>query len=233
MPPSRHNKNGSMDPITRRRLAGMRYESAEQAYASTISATSSIFERLKLGQSISREEKKVLERYQAALFAFITKELAGPAACTLEVAVEEDDDFDCVIRATTPNGQDYRPIQLKEVPSRSSDAQQALQEQILKLQRYVPELSVGIWINCEGRIRLERLSFDDLRIEQLWLFGTVADGETAVHGGCIADWVDGCCWSGRLSSNGGRIQTKLKRLRFRHSPNGGPHGAKDNVPPKA
>lgn len=213
MRPNDQNRAYLMDRMTERKLAGLRYESAEFAYASSLPVVESIFARLQSSQSISREDKKTLERYQAALLAFVTKELAGSTACTVEVAVQEDDDFDCVIRATTPTGQAYRPVQLKEVPSRSTDAHQALQEQIVKLRKYGPELSVGIWINCDGQIRLQELSFNGLRIEQLWIFGTAAPGVTTIHGGTIDCWVSGVCWSDVLNSTG----THLKQTRFKRA----------------
>lgn len=200
-----------MDTITKRRLARFSYEDPEEAYALVISKVLPIFDLQRRGESISRSEKKTLERYQGALLAFVEKELAGVLA-TIDVAFVEADDFDVVIRSTFPDGgKVYRPVQLKQVPSRVSDAQRALQDQISKHAKYMPDLCVAIWFNCEGRIDLGMLSFDGLRIGQLWLLGTVGEGTTEIHGGVVADWTVGLCWHGLLTSTGRQV----KPIRFK------------------
>lgn len=200
-----------MNPIMVRRLAGLPYEDPEKAYASVITKVLPIFDSLRRWKSISRDEKATIERYQGALLAFVNTERSGDSA-TIDVAFVEADDFDVVIRATFPNGtMAYRPVQLKQVPSHAPDAQRALQDQISKLAKYGPDLSVAIWINCEGRIDLGMLSFDRLRIGQLWLFGTVGEGTTEIHGGVVADWAVGLCWHGLLTSTG----RQAKPFRFK------------------
>lgn len=117
------------------------------------------------------KQKTHREIWQTALFSHgMSVALALPS---LEFAIIEEDDYDCVVRWTDEEGEHYVPVQLKEVVPGDLNQTATIESEIAKLTKYTssPELVVALFLNRAGRFDLSRIKVPSLTISQLWMFG--------------------------------------------------------------
>lgn len=203
-----------MNPILKRRLASLNYEDPETILRRLMPTIVGILQKPETVSHLSAKQKnKLLEEHQAAFLAFMMKHIAGCQA-RVTVCVKELDDFDCTIKGEIGSDTVYKPVQLKQLPSRQVNREIELQGIINKLKTQYPtssDLVVAIWINRDIKLDFRLLRFDGLKIEQLWFFGDSVTGNTTLDGGVVADLISGVRWSG-LMRNG--IPT-VRRIRFK------------------
>lgn len=150
-----------MDPILRRRLASLKYSDPELLLREVLPTIETILLKPDLAKQMPAKERKAcLEKYQAAFLAFLMKHSTRSTA-RVTVAVQEDDDFDCVLKAEIMDGETaYKPVQLKQLPSDEVNTRTDIQTEINKLQKYAsPRLSVAFWVtpSSSGHIYTARL----------------------------------------------------------------------------
>lgn len=154
-----------------------------------------------------------IEQHQAGFLALFMKQIAEPHA-DVTLALNEDDDYDCVIRAIDAEGRTaYKLVQLKQLSSHQLNDQLDLQAFINRLGTKYPssgDLVLAIWINRDIQFTFSQLDFSRLRVEQLWLFGDSADGTVAMDGGLVSDLIAGVRWSCVMRN----LRPTVKRVRF-------------------
>ena len=116
--------------------------------------------------------KEWREAREAALFAY------GISTAALEMPVKvtkaEKQDFDCVLRWTSDEGDHFFPVQLKELPPAEVNADVTLDDLFEKLSKYSGEkdLSVVISLNRRARIPLTPwLGVRRPRVKEVWYMG--------------------------------------------------------------
>lgn len=119
----------------------------------------------------TKEQRGLLERRQAALFAWGLVQMLGLKS--LEFAVNEGADYDAVFRWLDNDAVCYRPVQLKEVVSEYRNQAADLQSVLSSLTKYrdASDLTVAIYVNrrMTGDYTFEFP--DGLTIGELFLFG--------------------------------------------------------------
>lgn len=202
-----------MDPILKRLLMAQRHVEPERLLNDVLPSVSAILERPETIRHMShREQSRVPEKYQAALLAFIMRNLGGERM-NISVCFKEIADSDCVLKAIDPqSGPVFKLVQLKQLPPHALNPDATLQGLIKRLgTKYSRDLIVGIWINRDSKWDLRELDFSGLGFEQLYLFGVHPSGHVTIHGGVVADLKSGVCWAG--SFQGG--VPAIKPLRFK------------------
>ncbi len=195
-----------MDAISYRRFASLEYVDPENLLKELLPT----IELIQQGAFNGGQRKAIVEKYQAALFAYILGQ-NNRFRPVISVCIKEDDDFDCVIKAVEPDGHTvFRPVQLKEFSNRNPKGSK-IQAEIDKLKKYSSGLSVVFWVNRDVKIDLSKLDFSDLKIQQLWFMGDSSSGEVTLHGGLIRDLISGLCRAKLLKE--GKIQTLKRRFR--------------------
>ena len=117
------------------------------------------------------KQKTHREIWQAALFSHgMSVALSLPS---LEFAIAEENDYDCVVRWIDAETEHYAPVQLKEVVPADLNPTATIESEIAKLTKYAssPELVVALFFNRAGRFDLARIKVPSLTIGQLWMFG--------------------------------------------------------------
>lgn len=199
----------SMDNILRRQCERLPYQVPEELLKEVLPDAELLFSSQPNARFTSKERKKIRETLQAGYLAFMVKHMSGSNA-EVTVAVEELEDFDCTLKSVNGDETVYRPVQLKELPSKESNPSDlSLQELLDDLKKYVssPELIVSIWINRNVRIDLSQVVITGLTFQQLWLVGDRPDGAVTMHGGIIADWNVGRIREGVIIHGKHRIRT--------------------------
>jgi hypothetical protein len=123
------------------------------------------------------KQKTPREIWQAALFSCgMSSALKLPS---LEFAISEEQDYDCVVRWIEGDTENYVPVQLKEIVPPDLNENTTIEEELAKLSKYVssPELVFAVFLNRPGPIDLASIKSLNLRVAGLWLFGNKsADG---------------------------------------------------------
>ncbi len=117
------------------------------------------------------KQKTHRETWQAALFSHgVTVSLSLPS---LEFAIVEEEDYDCVVRWIAASTVNYAPVQLKEIVPNELNPTATIDGEIAKLTKYAtsPELIVALFLNRAGRFELRSIKIPSLPIGQLWMFG--------------------------------------------------------------
>jgi endonuclease YncB( thermonuclease family) len=117
------------------------------------------------------KQKTQREIWQAALFAHgMSVSLNYPS---LELAISEDEDYDCVVRWIDGDTEKYVPVQLKEVVPTDLNPATSIYKELSKLSKYVasPELVIALFLNRAGRIDLVSVKAPVLSVAELWFFG--------------------------------------------------------------
>ena len=186
-----------MDLILRKRLAILNYEDPESILHRVIPTIEGILQKPETVSHLSSAEiNKNLQHYQAAFLAFMVKHMMGRFAI-VSLSLQDVDDFDCVLRAVTPDLTLYKTVQLKHLPSDQINPNVDLQMLLDKIRRKYcssPELIVVIWINRDMKLDLNTLNFDGLAVGQLWFSGDGPSGEITLTGGTIPDLRKGVCY---------------------------------------
>lgn len=202
-----------MDAILQRKLAGLgEYENPKALLGKILPTVEAILKQTDQAKFLTdRQKKKYLEKYQAAFLAFMVGQSVGSRA-TVTVCTEEDDDFDCVIKAIEPDGKTvFRPFQLKQLPSHQVNQHVEIQTEVDKLKKYSSDLAVAFWINRDIKIELSQLRLAGLKIQQLWFFGDSQTGEVSLHGGNIRKLMSGLCFVGVMRN--GKLRKRLQRFK--------------------
>ena len=122
---------------------------------------------------IQKDAKKVKERWMAAAFALAVQEciLNRPVG----VRPYEEDDYDCVLSWYGTKTRQFRPVQLKELPSIEKNPKETLYSIINKLNKYPdsPGLTVAIYGHRNGPIipSLYSRIAEETPVAEIWLFG--------------------------------------------------------------
>ena len=92
---------------------------------------------------------------------------------SLEFAISEDVDYDCVIRWLHNDVANYAPVQLKEFVPDDLNPTASIDDELSKLSKYAtsPDLVVALFFNRALRINLSGIKIPALPIGELWLFG--------------------------------------------------------------
>lgn len=117
------------------------------------------------------KQKTHREIWQAALFSHgMSEALSFPS---LEFAMVEEEDYDCVVRWIDADTENYAPVQLKEVVPAELNPAATIESEIAKLTKYAtsPDLVVALFMNRAGRLYLRSIKVPTLPVGQLWLFG--------------------------------------------------------------
>lgn len=118
--------------------------------------------------------KVARELWEACLFAHgIGSSVLGTE---VYIAPMESQDYDCVAQYIVDGTRHYVPLQIKELVPAHVNPEASLQTEIDKLTKYQDsaDLIVAIHLNRQFRFELDQLRIPDLRISELWLFGSVA-----------------------------------------------------------
>jgi hypothetical protein len=190
-------KEVTMDKILKKQLAALNYIEPEELGRNIMSTVIGILQKPETVSHLSDKEKNVfLEKHQAGFLAFMYKYFSGSRA-TVTVCVTELQDFDCVIKGVMEEGDIvYKRVQLKQLANHEKSKN--LQAIIDKLKSQYPtssDLVVAIWINRDINLEFERLDFNGLNIQQLWLFGDSILGELTLDGGSVSELVSGLRWA--------------------------------------
>lgn len=122
---------------------------------------------------IQKDAKKVKECWMAAAFALTVQEciLNRPVG----VRLYEEDDYDCVLSWYGTKTRQFRPVQLKELPSIEKNSKETLYHVINKLNKYPdsPGLTVAIYGHRAGPIipSLYSQIAEETPVGEIWLFG--------------------------------------------------------------
>jgi len=157
-----------VNAIQRRQVRALHYLTPEELGYDIIPVAESIIENREAARHLTgKQRKEYLEKYQAALLAFMFKYGARSIA-DVTVCVLEDSDFDCILRLIH-NGKDavYKPVQLKQLVNHDQNDHVEVQTEINKLKKYNSshDLFVSIWVNRDVAFDLSHLDFNGLRIE--------------------------------------------------------------------
>ena len=122
---------------------------------------------------IQKDHKKIKEAWMAAAFAL------GLQKCILNrpvgVGLYEEDDYDCVLSWDGTQSPQFRPVQLKELPSIRKNAKETLYHIIKKLRKYPDSsgLTVAIYGRRAGPIipSLYSQIAEETPVAEIWLFG--------------------------------------------------------------
>ena len=201
-----------MDKIFQRVCKGLTYTTPE-GLLTEIMADAEVLLRSQGSCGFSSARRKhILETLQAGYLGFMVKHISGVHA-EVTVAVKELDDFDCVLKGIAEGQTVYRPVQLKQIPPKEFNPGDVSLDQILDdLKKYTssPELIISIWINRDILIDLSEINVSGLTIQQLWIVGDRPDGAVEIHGGTIADWLEGLCWEGTMHKG----RPSVRQIRF-------------------
>lgn len=101
---------------------------------------------------------------------------------SIDIAIDEDSDYDCVAKWRDQDIEYFTPIQLKEFVPAKLNYEQKLQDIISSLPAHYPdskELTVAIYINRKTKIDFNSINIPkNLKIKELWFFGSVSQDKT-------------------------------------------------------
>ena len=136
----------------------------------------------------TRKLRKHLELRQAALFSFgIGQAIGTPVA----FAPSEASDYDFVTRRVESDQVLFTPVQLKETVPQHLNPTTELRAVLEGLRKYAvgEDLVVAIHLNRGGRIDLSGVVVPRVRISEVWLFGSISEGQSRwlLYGNLLRD----------------------------------------------
>ena len=168
-----------MDHI--RGLAGLQYKNA-QNWLKTLSGIESRTAFIQMDPKIRSFRTNKLKKWKqsrgAALFC---EGISRRYNQSIDIAIEEDSDYDCMAKWHNQDVEYFTPIQLKEFVPSNLNQDQNLQDIILSLTKYTDseDLTVGIYINRKIKIDFKRIKIPrNLKIGELWFFGCASQDKT-------------------------------------------------------
>lgn len=126
----------------------------------------------------------------------------------VELALEEADDFDGVIRISPADKTQqlaFVPLQIKELPSGEKNPKVSIQDLIDKAAQQYPqsaELIVAIFIERAISFDFAKLDFSKLKIQQFYLVGTNLAGQPSLDGAMVEDLKVGLAYRARMTDSG-------------------------------
>lgn len=168
-----------MDPA--RGLANLQYKNARswlKALRDIESKTTFIQIDSKTRSLRTNKLRKWKQSREAALFC---EGISQRYNQNIDIAIDEDSDYDCIARWHNQNIEYFTPIQLKEFVPSNLNQEQKLQDIILSLMKYADskDLTVAIYANRKIKIDFRRIKIPvNLTIGELWLFGSASQNKT-------------------------------------------------------
>lgn len=161
-----------MDPT--RKFANLEYKNARNwlKSLSDIESKTAFFQMdLKIRSFRTNKLRKWKQSREAALFC---EGISQRYNQNIDIAIDEDSDYDCIAKWHNQDVEYFTPIQLKEFVSSNLNSELKLQDIISSLTHYTDskDLTVAIYINREPSINFERIEVPkNLNIGELWFFG--------------------------------------------------------------
>jgi|GEM_PF-1183411 len=121
--------------------------------------------------------KRERESWEAAIFCRLLSLAYGH---DIFFCREEDEDFDSIFTWSSDEGQNYAPIQLKELVPTELNAQASLSDILdgIRAKYHAPELIVGVRLNQRTQFNPRALDVSGLEIGELWMFGVTAPDQS-------------------------------------------------------
>jgi hypothetical protein len=113
------------------------------------------------------------ESWDAAIFCKLLSLATGEK---ILFSRKEDEDFDSVFFWKNEHGQNFAPIQLKELVPRELNPEASLAKILdgIREKYCSSDLIVGIRLNQRTQLNFQSLDLSDLQIRELWMFGATS-----------------------------------------------------------
>lgn len=117
--------------------------------------------------------KRERESWDAAIFCKLLSLATGE---NILFSREEDEDFDSIFFWENEEGQNFAPIQLKELVPHELNPQASLSKILdgIRAKYCSPDLIVGIRLNQRTQLKLQSIDLSGLQLRELWMFGATS-----------------------------------------------------------
>lgn len=167
--------------IPTRKLASLEYKNA-RSWLKSLNDIGSKTASFQMGHKVRSFRTNKLRKWkQSREIALFCEGISQRYNKSIDIALDEDSDYDCIARWRNQDVEYFTPVQLKEFVPSDLNRELTLQDIISSLIHYADskDLTVAIYINRKVKIDFKSIKIPrNLKVGELWFFGDVSKDRT-------------------------------------------------------